>query len=119
MKDDQVDAWIDLVGKDSAEEALKTLGFRGDLVIVVDNADYKDQLFGRMLSVHNVSLGMAHLLGKDKHKSDYRFYGETFLKLYEEGKLIFNNTLIELSEIKGALIEMKKQHTKGKIVAKI
>lgn len=108
MKDDQVDAWIDLVGKNSAEEALKTIGFRGDLVIAVDNADYTNQLFGKMLSVHNVSLGMTHILGKDKHKSDYRLYGETFVKLYEQGKLMFNNTLIELSEIKEALIEMKK-----------
>jgi NADPH:quinone reductase-like Zn-dependent oxidoreductase len=58
--------WIDCVGKETATIGLKSLGHGGELVIIVDNADYDpNDLFMRNLTVHNVTLvsNLVNILG--------------------------------------------------------
>ncbi|KAL4464764.1 hypothetical protein ABPG74_011325 [Tetrahymena malaccensis] len=116
LGDNQLDVWIDLVDSKTTEEGLQTLGFRGELVVAVENTDYTNRLFGFSKSVHNVTLGLAYLYGSSTHKSDLKYYGEIFLDLYRNKKISIEKKVIKLEELKHYLIEMKNRHTRGKIV---
>ncbi|EAS00987.2 zinc-binding dehydrogenase family oxidoreductase (macronuclear) [Tetrahymena thermophila SB210] len=118
LEGDQLDVWIDLVGKESAQRGSDCLGFRGELVVVFES-DYSPKLYPFSQTVHNVALGQYQFLGAPKHMKDYRLYGELLLELYYKKQIEIEKREIKLEEVQQALIEISEGHTRGKIVMKI
>ncbi|KAL4439377.1 hypothetical protein ABPG74_017040 [Tetrahymena malaccensis] len=118
LEGDQLDVWIDLLGKESALRGLDSLGFRGELVVVFESADYSAKLFPFSQTVHNVAFGQYQFLGAPKHMNDYKLYGELLLDLYSRKLIEIEKREVKLEEIQQALIEISLGHTRGKIVMK-
>ena len=67
-----VDAWIDNVGKESTELGLECLAHSGELVVIVENANYDNKLFMKAITVHNVALGTAYMSGNPTRISEVK-----------------------------------------------
>jgi NADPH:quinone reductase-like Zn-dependent oxidoreductase len=116
-----VDAIVDNVSSDSATAGLDMLAFGGGIACVVGLPDFSRlQSFSKGLSVHDVALGGAYLLGDEKARDDLARIGREFGSLVSENKI---NTLlteaIGLEQIPDALVRLSQRHVRGKIVALI
>ncbi|NET00371.1 MAG: zinc-binding dehydrogenase [Sphaerospermopsis sp. SIO1G2] len=116
-----IDAIIDTVSSASATTGLELLAYGGSIACVAGLPDFrKMQSFGKAISVHDIALGMAYLLGDKKAQQQMAEIGQAI------GKLIANQQInpilteiISLAEIPHALVRLSHRHVRGKIVAQI
>lgn len=109
---------LDTVGGDIDIQAASVLGFEGELVEIVRVARperYPDP-FSKGLSFHQFSLGSGHRHGKAGRETLLRA-ATAMNDLLEQGKIrVEALTEIELSQVGEALLTMRQQRTRGKIV---
>ena len=109
---------LDAVGGDTDIQAASVLGFEGELVElvrVVRPERYPDA-FGKGLSFHQLSLGSGHRHGEAGRRTLLRA-ATAMNDLLEQGKIRVEALVeIELSQVGEALLTMRQQRTRGKIV---
>jgi len=113
------DVFLDCVSSESATMGMKSLAFGGQLVFIAGAPDLPKNWALSQLSVHAVFLSMAYEANTDAIE-DLGKMGETLIKWLKEKKI--KSGLIEtisFEQIPKALENISKNHTKGKIVAKI
>lgn len=74
---------------------------------------------GCSYSIHNVALGWAFNQSNMDKLEEITRLSYFLLELYQKKIIETNIRVIGFSEVKQNLIEMKKGHTKGKIVMKL
>jgi len=115
-----VDGWIDLVGKESANIGLNCLAFEGNLVIVVENPDFKtDLIFSRALSINNVALGFVYATNDEEKKLEIPKMLGKIVEMYAKNKIKVEVRTLKLTEGKNALLELKDRHVRRKLVMKM
>jgi NADPH:quinone reductase len=116
-----VDAIVDTVSSASATAGLDLLAFGGSIACVAGLPDFSQtQSFGKVISVHNIALGMAYLLGDKKAQSELADIGRKVAKLVTNQQIDpLLQEVISLEEIPLALVRLSDRHQRGKIVAQI
>lgn len=118
---DGVDAIINTVSKQSAEQDLERLAFNGHLVCIAGVADNQlVQPFTKAISVHEIALGGAHSSNNLRAQADLSTMLRALLEKVaakEIDPLI--SEIVTLEGIPAALQKIKGRHVRGKIVAKL
>lgn len=116
-----VRAALDCVGGENDKIAAAALGFEGHMVELVQpiNAENYSDAFLKGLSFHQLSLGSGHVNGESGRQSLVNAGQEVSSLLKNKQLKPPQLQVISLKEIGDALMEMRKQRTIGKIVAKI
>lgn len=116
-----VDFILNTVDSTTATRDLDLLAFNGQLAYIAGAPDFsKFSNFEKARSIHEISLGGAHLSGDHISQVDLAVIGKELIQLLSTGKL---NSLLQetipFKEIPKALKALKLRHVRGKIVAKI
>lgn len=116
-----VDAIIDTVSSAHATAGLDLLAFGGGIACVAGLPDFSQmQSFGKAISVHDIALGMAYLLGDIKAQAELAEIGQELAKLVTHHQINpILQEVISLEEIPQALVRLSGRHVRGKIVAQI
>lgn len=116
-----VDAIIDTVSSANATSGLDLLAFGGSIACVAGLPDFSHlQSFGKAISVHDIALGMAYLLGDLKSQAELAEIGRELAKLVTQHQINpILQEVISLEEIPQALVRLAGRHVRGKIVAQI
>ncbi len=116
-----VEVALDCVGGENDIVAISALSFRGEmveLVKVVEPIKYQNAFF-KELSFHQISLGSAHANG-DYGRKLIVDVGKSVSHMLEVGEIsVPKLQVITLEQVAQTLMEMRKQRTVGKIVAKV
>lgn len=109
---------LDAVGGDTDIQAASVLGFEGELVEIarVARPERYPDTFAKGLSFHQLSLGSGHRHGEAGRQTLSRA-ATAMNDLLEQGKIwVAALAEIELSQVGEALLAMRQQRTRGKIV---
>ncbi|GEK58384.1 zinc-binding alcohol dehydrogenase [Marinococcus halophilus] len=114
-----VDVVLDLVGRETATEALDYLAFNGHLIAVVEWPDLSHYVAKTLApSIHEVALGFVYRSDDEAQIKDLGYMARELGELASQGKVKPSlNRTISFQEIPKALQEMQDGHTRGKIVA--
>ncbi|OLP18467.1 zinc-binding alcohol dehydrogenase [Leptolyngbya sp. 'hensonii'] len=116
-----VDAIVDTVSPYTATEGMEMLAFGGGIACVAGLPDLSSwRPFSKALSVHDVALGCAYLLGDQRSQADLAQMGRELGTLVSTRKIDpMVQQVIRLEEIPAALERLSHRHGRGKIVAEI
>ncbi len=116
-----VDAVLNSVGADSATRDLRLLAFNGGIACLVGLPDLTQlELFTVSPSIHEISLGGAHLSGDRRAQNDLAPMANELAGLVvgEEIRLL-PTQVIPWTEIPSGLDQLAQGHVRGKIVAQM
>jgi len=116
-----VDYALDCVGGSAQVICSSLLGFDGQLAELVSTIETSahQNIFGRALSFHQVSLGSGHIYGPNGVHSITNA-GNAINQLLEIGAIQPPKiTTIDIGDIPNILYNIRNSHTQGKFVAKI
>lgn len=116
-----VDAIVDPVNADTATEGLGMLAYGGGIACVAALPDFsRFQSSGKALSVHDISLGGAHLSGDRTAQAQLAQIGRDFGQLVSDRAITpMLEEVIRLEDIPDGLDRLSQRHVRGKIVAQI
>jgi NADPH2:quinone reductase len=116
-----VDAVIDVVGHESATQALDLLAFGSGLVCVEALPDFSRwRMFDRAISVHEIFLGGAHFSENPRAKADLgRMAGELVALVAGGYVQPMVTESVRLNAVPDALRRLKDGRVRGKIVAAV
>ncbi|WP_022792147.1 zinc-binding dehydrogenase [Marinococcus halotolerans] len=114
-----VDVVLDLVGQQTATEALDYLAFNGHLIAVVEWPDLSHYVAKTLApSIHEVALGFVYRSDDEAQIKDLGFIARELGELASQGKVKPSvSRTVSFSDIPDALKDMQDGHTRGKIVA--
>ena len=116
-----VDAVLDTVGLNTANEAFEYMKFGAGIACLVRMPDtMKIRPFSLGPSIHEITLGGAYLAG-DRDAQDYMAYmGQYMMNWLKDGKIqSMVSETIGLKDIPDALRRLEGRHVRGKIIANI
>ncbi len=116
-----VDAVVDIVGRESATEALGLLAFGGGLACIEALPDFtRWHMFDRALSVHELTLGGAYGSGDRRAQDDLARMGAELVALVADGSIDpLISEVVALDAVPDALRRLQAGRVRGKIVAQI
>jgi NADPH2:quinone reductase len=116
-----VDAVIDVVGRESATQALDLLAFGGGLVCVEALPDFSRwHMYDKAISVHEIFLGGAHSSGNPRAQADLgRMAGELAALVAGGHVQAMVTETVALDAVPDALRRLKEGSVRGKIVAAV
>lgn len=114
-----VDAIVDTISADNATADLRLLAFGGGIACVVGLPDCsRIKPFQKAVSIHEVSLGAAHLSGDRQAIEELGYMGKVMMQKVAAKEINpLLNEVIKLEDIPAALERLSKRHVRGKIVA--
>ncbi|TMW70861.1 zinc-binding dehydrogenase [Alteribacter natronophilus] len=116
-----VDIIMDMVGKETATEALDMLAFNGHLISVVslpDLSEYEPKSLAP--SIHEVALGFVYRSDDERQIRDLGEIAREVGSLAAEKKIeTLLGKVVQMEDIPDALREIEEGHVRGKIVASI
>jgi NADPH:quinone reductase len=116
-----VDAAVDMLGTDSATEALLLLAFGGRLACVEALPDFQQwHMFDNGVSVHELALGGAHASGDARAIRELGRMGTELAALVAAGAVDpMVGEVVALDDVPDALRRLTTRHVRGKIVAQV
>ena len=109
---------LDTVGAVNDVLVANSLRYEGQMVGIVNTLTpiQYDRAFAKGLSFHQLSLGSGHRFG-DRGRTDLTKAGRAFSQLLEQGQVTVPQLrTVELDSVTGALTDILRQRTVGKIV---
>ena len=116
-----VDAVVDVVGRESATQALDLLAYGGGLACIEALPDFSRwHMFDRAISVHEIALGGAYGSGDRRAQDDLAYMGTELVGLVAEGTIDpMVSEVVALDAVPDALRRLKEGRVRGKVVAQI
>lgn len=116
-----LDYVVDTIGGETATKSIDYLAFGGQIVCIVDLPDFSRlRFFEKGISIHEVSLGAAHLNGDLKAEVHLAEMGEMYMKYLVNGTIKPPSVMtVPMEDIPKSLKVLESRHVVGKIVAKI
>lgn len=116
-----VNAILNTLGAESAQEDILRLSYNGHLICIADLPDLsKVNLWSRAMSVHTIALGGAHGSGNYAQQRDLANMATELIILVSIGGILpMIESRISLEEIPEAFRRLATRHARGKIVAEI
>jgi NADPH:quinone reductase-like Zn-dependent oxidoreductase len=116
-----VDAAVDVVGRESATQALGLLAFGGGLACVESLPDLSRwHMFDRAISVHEIALGPAYVSGDRRAEENLAYMASELAVLVVAGHIrSLVAEVVPLDAVPDALRRLKEGRVRGKLVAEI
>ncbi|QKS71628.1 zinc-binding dehydrogenase [Paenalkalicoccus suaedae] len=116
-----VDAILDTVSRDNANESVKALAFNGHLAFIAGQPKMDDSIeFGHPKSFHHVALGSVYQSTNLREQKRLQEIGNDLVKRISNGML---NTIVTekivLSDVPRALEKLQSRSVRGKIVVEL